>query len=95
MEHIKMQVSDLVGTTKIRDGNFIPYGEQQIKKFTPRETDIIKLVCKQYTDKEIASLLRLSIRTVESHRENIQEKVGARNSIGVVIYAIKYHIYEI
>lgn len=79
----------------IAESKFNPYRNHPVKKFTSRETDIMKLVCDQYTNKEIATTLGLSIRTVESHREKIQEKTGAKNAIGVVIYAIKHGIYEV
>ncbi len=79
----------------IAESKFNPYRNHPVKKFTVRETDIIKLICEQYTNKEIATKLGLSIRTVESHREKIHEKTGAKNSIGVVIYAIKHNLYEI
>jgi DNA-binding NarL/FixJ family response regulator len=82
-------------TKMIAESKFNPYRNQPVKKFTNRETDVIKLICEQYTNKEIATTLGLSIRTVESHREKIQEKTGAKNSIGVVIYAIKHDIHQI
>ena len=64
-------------------------------KFTEREIEIIKLVCTQSSTKEIASALNISTRTVESHRERIQEKIGSRNIAGITIYAIKHKIWEI
>ena len=79
----------------IAESKFNPYRNHPVKKFTIRETDIIKLICEQFTNKEIATSLGLSIRTVESHREKIQEKTAAKNSIGVVIYAIKHGIYQV
>ncbi|MBL7710757.1 MAG: response regulator transcription factor [Chitinophagaceae bacterium] len=79
-------------TRMIADSKFNPYRNQPIVRFTPRELDIIKLMCQQYTSKEIASKLTLSIRTVESHREKLQEKTGAKNAIGIVIYAIKHDL---
>jgi DNA-binding NarL/FixJ family response regulator len=77
----------------IAESKFNPYRNLPVKKFTDREKEIIKLVCEQYTNKEIAAMLDLSIRTIETHREKIQEKTGARNSIGVVIYAIRHQMY--
>lgn len=82
-------------TKMIAESKFNPYRNHPVQKFTNRETDIIKLICQQYTNKEIAEMLGLSIRTVESHREKIQEKTGAKNAIGVVVYAIKHGIYEV
>lgn len=78
----------------IAESKFNPYRIQPVQKFTPRETDIIKLICQQFTNKEIAVMLGLSHRTVESHREKIQEKTEAKNVIGVVIYAIKHNIFQ-
>jgi DNA-binding NarL/FixJ family response regulator len=83
------KLARLIGKSK-----FTPYNEAR-EKLTEREMDIVRLVCKQYTNKEIASALNLSPRTIESHREKIQEKVKAKNVIGVVIYAIKHNIYKI
>ncbi len=64
-------------------------------KFTDREIEIIKLICAEQSNKEIASALKISVRTVESHREHIQEKIGSRNTTGIAIYAIKHRICEI
>jgi len=81
-------------TKMIAESKFNPYRNHPVKRFTGRGTDIIILICEQLTNKEIAGKLGLSIRTIESHREKIQEKVGARNSIGVAIYAVKHGIFE-
>jgi DNA-binding NarL/FixJ family response regulator len=73
----------------IRESRFNPYKHKPRVQFTPRELDVIRLVCQEYTNKEIAALLGLSARTVESYKENIQEKMGAKNSIGIAMYAVK------
>ncbi len=65
------------------------------KKFTEREMQIIRMICDQMSSKEIAHTLSLSIRTVEGYREQVQEKVGAKNSIGIVIYAIRNKLVEV
>lgn len=76
----------------IRDSRFNPYKHRARVQFTPRELDVIKLVCQEYTNKEIASALGLSSRTVESYKENIQEKIGAKNAVGIAMYAMKNKI---
>lgn len=68
---------------------------QEAIHFTERELDVIRLICQQMSNKEIASALKLSPRTVESHREKIQEKIGSRNIAGITIYAIKHKICSI
>jgi len=79
----------------IAESKFNPYRNHPAQKFTNREIEVIKLICEQHTNKEIAKTLNLSIRTVESHREKIQEKADAKNSIGIAIYAIKHNLFEI
>lgn len=60
---------------------------------TPREVDVVKLICQEKTNQEIADILFLSPRTVESHRQRILDKIGAKNTVGIVIYAIVNEIY--
>lgn len=59
-------------------------------ELSSRELEIIELICKEYTNKEIAELLFISPRTVDSHREKILQKTGAKNTAGIVKYAILY-----
>jgi len=61
-------------------------------KLTKRELEILKEICLEQTNQEIASKLFISKRTVESHRQRILEKVGARNSVGLVMYAVVHRI---
>jgi len=69
--------------------------ESPAKKFTAREHEVIQLICQQYSNKEIASKLKLSIRTIEGHRDRIQEKMDTRNSVGVVIYSIRNGLFDV
>lgn len=55
---------------------------------TTREKEILELICKQYTAPEIADKLFISSRTVEIHRKNLLGKTKAKNSAGLVIFAI-------
>ncbi len=61
---------------------------------TPREAEVVKLVCQECTSTEIAKKLKISPRTVENHRKKIMVKVGARNMAGVIIYAVKHGMVE-
>ncbi|MBI3720218.1 MAG: response regulator transcription factor [Sphingobacteriales bacterium] len=62
--------------------------------FTQRELEIIQLICNQNSNKEISEELHLSVRTIEGYREQILEKTNAKNTVGIVIYAIRHHIYK-
>ena len=60
-----------------------------------REIEVVKLICCEHTNQEIADQLFLSKRTVESHRQRILEKVGAKNTVGLVVYAIANDIHSL
>ena len=64
-------------------------------EMTKREIEILKLICEEYTNKEIADRLKLSSRTVEGHRQNILEKSGCKNTVGLVIFAIEHQIIDV
>ncbi|WP_172280212.1 response regulator transcription factor [Chryseobacterium sp. LAM-KRS1] len=64
-------------------------------ELSEREKDVVKLICQEFTNNEIAEKLFISPRTVESHRQRVLEKIGAKNTVGIVIYAIINHIYSI
>jgi DNA-binding NarL/FixJ family response regulator len=64
------------------------------KKFSPRELEVMQLICQERSSKQIAHELRLSLRTVESIREKILDKTGAVNMAGIVLYAIRNGIYK-
>ena len=59
---------------------------------TPRETDVLKLICKQLNSKEISTELHISINTVETHRKNLINKLKVKNVVGLAIYALKNNI---
>ena len=56
---------------------------------TDREIEIIRLICAQKSNKEIAEILDISPRTVDSHKTNIFTKTGAKNIIGVALFAVQ------
>lgn len=57
---------------------------------TPRETEVLKAIVAGETNKEIAHLLGLSIKTVEWHRSNLMTKLGTRGTAELVRYAIEH-----
>jgi len=59
---------------------------------TPRETDVLKLICKQYNSNEISKTLHISTNTVETHRKNLINKLKVKNVVGLAIYAVKNNI---
>ena len=61
--------------------------------FTDRELEIIQHVCEGLTTAQIADKIFLSARTVDGHRNTIMEKLGVKNTAGVVVYAVKNQLY--
>jgi DNA-binding NarL/FixJ family response regulator len=62
-------------------------------ELTNRETEILRLICQEYNNNEIAEKLSLSVRTVEGHRNNLLLKTGCRNTAGLVLFAIRYGLF--
>ena len=62
-------------------------------QLSKREKEVLQLICSELTNQEIADKLYISKRTVESHRERIMEKLGVKNTVGIVIYAITQSLY--
>jgi two-component system, NarL family, response regulator NreC len=61
---------------------------------TPREVEILGLLARGYTNPEIAEQLVLSVRTVETHRANIQRKAGLSNRAELIAYAVEHKLVE-
>ncbi|MDO5664338.1 MAG: response regulator transcription factor, partial [Bacteroidia bacterium] len=79
-------------TTKSRF--FETFNDKGIK-LTPREIEIIKLLCKGMSVKEIADKLCVSSRTIDSHKANIMQKLGFHNTVELIKYAVKERIITI
>jgi DNA-binding NarL/FixJ family response regulator len=61
-------------------------------ELTDREKQIVQLVCRELSSKQIADKLSVSERTIENHRATIMKKLGVRNTIGLVHYAYQMGI---
>jgi DNA-binding CsgD family transcriptional regulator len=54
-----------------------------------REKEVLILVCEEFSSSQIAAKLNLSIGTVYTHRKNILHKVGVKNTVGLVKFAMR------
>ena len=59
---------------------------------TPREIEVLQLIAKQYSTKEISEELHITINTVETHRKNLISKLNVKNVVGLAIYALKNNL---
>ena len=62
---------------------------------TKREKEILRLIAQEYSNPEIAKELFISIRTVDTHRRNLLDKLQVKNTAGLVKYAYKLGLVEI
>jgi len=79
----------------ISQSKYNPYLRKKTIEFSDKELIIIKLICQEKTNREIADVLFLSTRTVEGYRLKILEKMDAKSTAGIVIYAIKNGLYKV
>jgi len=79
----KVYLSSDVNTMLMKGLN----GTEEQKLLTDREREILKLIAKEYTNKQMAEELFISERTVETHRKNIFRKTGTNNLVGLIKFA--------
>jgi DNA-binding NarL/FixJ family response regulator len=83
--------NDLVNKTLLRKvilQKNAPRFKEEIR-LNEKETEILKLICQEYTAAEIGKKIFLSTRTIEGIRSVLLEKIGVRNTAGLVMYAVK------
>jgi DNA-binding NarL/FixJ family response regulator len=68
--------------------------ERAVEPLTPRDVEVLRLIAQGYTNREAAGVLGISVRTVESHRANIMDKLGLRGRAELVRYAREHGLLE-
>ena len=59
-------------------------------ELTAREREVLRLVTKGHTNKDVAARLGVSVKTVSTHRQHIMDKLNIHNAVGLVKYAIRH-----
>ena len=87
----KIYVEEPFGTkVKPQNGSRSSIGRSEgVVPITKRELQILKLIYDEYTNPEIANLLGISRRTVDTHRKNLLRKLNVRNTAGLIRYALR------
>jgi two-component system response regulator NreC len=67
-------------------------GERRL--LSPRETEVVRLMALGHTNREIAETLSLSVRTVETHRAHVQQKLGLSSRPELTRYALENHLID-
>jgi len=71
-----------------------PHTARQENGLTDREMEIVKLVASGYKNKEVGHTLSISERTVKTHLTNIFQKLGVRDRVGLVMYALRHNLTQ-
>src|SRR5690242_964882 len=71
-----------------------PPARLEVEALTPRELDVLRLLALGHTNRQIAQVLSLSVRTVESHRSSIVDKLGLRTRAELAQYAAEHHLWR-
>jgi two-component system response regulator NreC len=69
-------------------------GKTEQTVLSPRETEVLRLMALGHTNREIGEQLSLSVRTVETHRAHIQQKLGLDSRPGLTRYALENHLLD-
>ncbi|MEI8202240.1 MAG: response regulator transcription factor [Bacteroidota bacterium] len=95
-EFFSEQISNIILKSYIRSikGNN-PQSEKPESKLTQRETEILKYFAKGVTNQEIAEKLFISIRTVESHKNHIMQKLELKTTMDLLKFAIKNKLVDL
>ena len=67
-------------------------GSANVGLLTEREQEVVQLLAEGYSNKQVANLLMISVRTAENHRARLSKKLGVNSLSGLVRYAIRNHI---
>lgn len=84
---------------KITNLNYLPMktlekSSKMLNLITPREKNILILIVNGHTNKEIAEIYRISIRTVEAHKQNLFRKFGVDNVVKMVRLALEHDLVK-
>lgn len=89
------QPSMASGATPHRETSDVPGSTPNRERLTARERQVVKLVAEGNTNKAIAVLLGISIKTVQTHRLSAMEKVGAKSSADLTMYAARNDLVQL
>ena len=70
-------------------------GRSSLAELTPRQVEVLRMIAERHSTKEIAHRLEISVKTVESHRAQLMERLNIHDVAGLVRYAIKMGLVTI
>lgn len=92
---IYVQESMAAALTDKLANNPSPEAGDPYQNLTNREMEVLTLLAKGYTNKEISDRIFISVKTVETHRKKIYGKLGIQSRAELVHFAIKHHLLDL
>ncbi len=92
-EYFAEPVSNIILKSYIKKAQNDP--DREHRELSNREIEILTLFAEGKSNKEIADMLFISCRTVESHKNHIMHKLGLKSTVDLIKFAIKNHLIEI
>jgi DNA-binding NarL/FixJ family response regulator len=84
----------LAGAALVADHLDPPDRRGAPNELTPREREIFQLLAEGKRNKEVAAILEVSVKTVETHRSNLMRKLGLHGLSDLIHYAVRNHLVE-
>lgn len=94
-DYFNKEVSDIIMQNYVKKAKEKDTAKDFKVILTSREIEILKLFADGLTNQEIAELLFISVRTVESHKTHIMQKLGLKSTVELIKYAIKNNITSV
>ena len=89
--YLSAGVADIVveDYVSMLSGEVVTHASAQSASLSSREREVLQLIAEGHSTKEIAALLHLSVKTVETHRRQVMEKLGIFNIAGLIRFALR------
>ncbi|MBC8441223.1 MAG: response regulator transcription factor [Deltaproteobacteria bacterium] len=89
--YLSSSISKTLINEYLRQSNTISdlYKDSREKELTSRQTEVLQLLAEGYTNREIAKILSVSIKTIETHRSQIKARLNIKKTAGLVQYALQ------
>ena len=95
-EFYARSITDILLHSYLSDQNVAPAEkENKMKLLSPRELEVLTLFAESYSNRQIAEKLFISVRTVETHKNNIMKKIELKTTVDLVKFAIKNNIIQV
>ena len=72
-----------------------PEAQSSLEALSPRQREILQLIAEGKSTKEIAFTLSVSVKTVETHRASLMERLGIRDVAGLVVFAVRHKLISV